>query len=60
MTLLRRVCAYCGMDMGIKDGQGVSGVTHGICDSCLERETRAVLDVMQVQREIAVRREKDA
>ena len=46
--------------MGEKPGQGVAGVTHGICAECLEKETRAVLATMQVQREIEVRRERDA
>ncbi len=30
------------------------------CDHCLEKEIRAVLATMQVQREIEARREKDA
>ena len=29
------VCAWCGKKLGEKDGQGVEGTSHGICDSCL-------------------------
>ena len=33
-TQLKRVCAWCGQDMGVKDGQGTTGTTHGICPRC--------------------------
>lgn len=35
-TILKVVCMYCKADMGEKDGQGVSGVSHGICRGCWE------------------------
>lgn len=41
MTTLIIRCAWCGRDMGEKDGQGQEGVSHGICKSCakeLEKE----------------------
>lgn len=25
---------YCGADMGEKDGKGVEGTSHGICEKC--------------------------
>ena len=56
MTILTIICSYCGADLGVKPGEGVTGTTHGICDNCLEKETRAVLATMQVQREIEERR----
>jgi hypothetical protein len=28
-------CAWCGLDMGSKDGQ--EGISHGICRACLRR-----------------------
>ena len=31
-------CAWCGKDIGAKDGEGVSGISHGICEECLEKE----------------------
>ena len=33
---LIRGCMDCGRFMGVKDGHGVSGVTHGICPECFE------------------------
>ena len=29
------ICAWCGKKMGEKDGQGVEGDSHSICDDCL-------------------------
>jgi len=34
-SLLKIVCAWCGKDMGEKDGQGVEGTSHSICPNCL-------------------------
>lgn len=28
-------CAWCGKKLGEKDGQGVEGDSHSICDQCL-------------------------
>ena len=33
---MKVVCSWCGKEMGEKDGKGVEGVSHGICDSCFE------------------------
>jgi hypothetical protein len=30
-------CAWCGRDMGVRPGQGVSGVSHGLCPDCSAR-----------------------
>jgi len=29
------ICSYCKKIINIKDGEGVSGTSHGICNSCL-------------------------
>jgi transposase-like protein len=31
------VCAYCKDPLGVKDGRGVYGVSHGICSLCKRR-----------------------
>ena len=36
-TILTVICAWCGKDMGEKDGQGVSGVSHGMCPDCYSK-----------------------
>ena len=34
---MKIVCAWCGKDMGEKDGKGVAGVSHSICEECYEK-----------------------
>ena len=31
------VCSECGIIIGTKDGHGVTGVSHGICEYCMKR-----------------------
>ena len=33
-TVITVVCMYCKKYIGTKDGQGVTGVSHGICPAC--------------------------
>lgn len=35
MPKLKVVCAWCGKELGEKEGP--EGITHGICDNCLLR-----------------------
>jgi len=39
MTVLKITCAWCGKDMGEKDGEGVEGISHSICDECFKEIT---------------------
>ena len=32
---MKIVCAWCGKDMGEKDGKGIEGISHSICPKCL-------------------------
>jgi len=34
MTILKIECMYCHKDMGEKDGKGVEGTSHSICEKC--------------------------
>ena len=34
---MKIVCAWCRKDMGEKDGEGVNGVSHSICQECLAK-----------------------
>jgi len=38
-TKMKVVCAWCGADLGTKDGHGSTGTTHGICKDCAKKET---------------------
>lgn len=31
------VCAWCAKELGEKDGEGVKGVSHGVCEECLRK-----------------------
>ncbi len=37
ITIIEVVCSYCKKHIGTKDGKGVTGVSHGICDECNAR-----------------------
>lgn len=39
---IKVVCAWCGADMGTKDGKGTWGVSHGICKKCAKAELAKV------------------
>ena len=32
---MKRICMYCGEEMGEIAGGGVKGISHSICDECL-------------------------
>jgi len=32
---MKVVCAWCGKAIGEKDGKGVEGVSHSVCERCL-------------------------
>ena len=40
-TVLLVKCAWCQKPMGEKDGKGVSGVSHGMCEACYDKLTEA-------------------
>jgi hypothetical protein len=35
-TTMQRVCCYCRRVFGTADGCGRRGVTHGVCDTCID------------------------
>ncbi len=36
-TVIRVICAWCNMHMYDKDGQGVEGISHAICEDCKKK-----------------------
>ena len=34
---MKIVCAWCGGEMGEKDGEGVDGASHTMCQGCFDR-----------------------
>ena len=39
-----QVCDCCGKYLRTKDGQGVSGVSHGLCEQCKDEALRELDD----------------
>jgi hypothetical protein len=35
-TVIKIVCMYCKKDMGEKDGEGMEGISHSICEDCIK------------------------
>ena len=38
ITPILMVCSWCGAISGAKDGEGTTGVSHGICPTCADKE----------------------
>ena len=56
MTRLKVVCAWCGADMGEKDGEGEEGISHGMCDKCYAKEMLADFLLQQCEeRQLSLR-----
>lgn len=52
MTKITVVCAWCGKKLEEKDGQGVEGESHTICDDCLNRHFPHHADKIRVCLEV--------
>ncbi len=35
--MIKVVCVYCNKDMGVKEGNTVSGVSHSVCPVCYKK-----------------------
>lgn len=43
-TIITTICSYCGKYLGEKDGLGVSGISHGCYEDCLQLELQKIRD----------------
>jgi hypothetical protein len=50
MTIITVICSYCGRQIGTKDGQGVEGESHGICELCLPKVQAEIRDYFRETR----------
>lgn len=39
--MIRVICMDCHKDLGEKDGKGVDGVSHGLCDECMDKRIKS-------------------
>jgi len=42
ITPILMVCSWCGAISGAKDGEGTTGVSHGICPACAKKEMEGI------------------
>jgi len=49
---MKIVCAWCGREMGEKNGRGVEGVSHGLCNKCLARLQEEVKSGLSAESEL--------
>lgn len=48
--LMRRVCAWCGKDLGVVEcSVGQKGITHGICEECYEENKPRKVEEVEVE-----------
>lgn len=43
------ICAWCKKVITVKDGQGTSGFSHGICECCAVVETAKAREILRGQ-----------
>lgn len=41
-TIIEVICMFCKEHVGFKDGQGISGVSHGCCKKCYDIQTKEI------------------
>ena len=34
---MKIVCAWCEKDMGEKEGEGIEGISHSVCEECANK-----------------------
>jgi hypothetical protein len=57
-TVIEVFCMFCTTLIGLKDGEGISGVSHGVCDDCApEYSARMTAELFTLQKE---RRDNEA
>lgn len=37
MSIIKIVCSWCKKNLGEKDGEGETGISHGMCPECLKK-----------------------
>jgi len=47
---VKKICAWCGKDMGEKPSLDDDRISHGICPECVERELEEIGSLDEVER----------
>lgn len=52
--IMRIICAWCGKDMGEKEGKGVEGTSHSICDECADKVVAEMASLLEEEEDIDI------
>ena len=42
---IKIICAWCGKDLGTKEGETESPVSHSICEECVQAEMEKIREI---------------
>jgi len=48
ISIIVTLCQQCGVYMGVKDGMGQYGVSHGLCPRCLKKQREVIASFKEV------------
>ena len=47
---MKIVCAWCGKDMGEKEGEGIEGISHSVCEECADKLVLEMKRLLEIER----------
>ena len=47
---MKIVCAWCGKDMGEKEGEGIEGISHSVCEECADKLVLDMKKLLEIER----------
>ena len=49
---MKIVCAWCGKDMGEKEGEGIEGISHSVCEECADKLVLDMKKLLEIERAV--------
>ena len=49
---MKIVCAWCGKDMGEKEGEGIEGISHSVCEECADKLVLEMKKLLEIERAV--------
>lgn len=56
--MIKEICAWCGNEIKVKEGEVEGGESHGICKSCLVKNFPDIAEKILGDEEVYIEREK--
>ena len=47
---MKIVCAWCEKDMGEKEGEGIEGISHSVCEECADKLVLEMKGLLEIER----------